>query len=192
MLYNFPYKIILASQSPRRQELLKGLDIHFDVFVKEDIDESYPSTLLASEVAEFLSQKKAKSYIDDLKKDELLITADTVVILNDKILEKPQNQDDALRMIKELSGKSHEVLKGVSLTSREKQTSFSSISEVVFSELSDEEVSYYVEKYRPYDKAGAYGIQEWIGYIGVEKIVGSYFNVMGLPVQQLYQMLKTF
>lgn len=192
MLYNSPYAILLASNSPRRKELLAGLDIEFNTFVKKDIDESFPSDLNTKEVAAFLSKKKADAYQQDLKDGVLIITADTVVIQNDRILEKPEDKDQAFEMIKALSGKSHSVITGVSLTTMEKQHTFSSSTQVTFADLSNEEINYYIEKYKPYDKAGAYGIQEWIGYIGVQHIDGSYFNVMGLPVQQLYTELKKF
>jgi len=186
------YTILLASNSPRRQELLAGLDIDFSVFVKKGIDESYPQDMEASKVAEFLAKQKAKAYQKDLIEGVLIITADTLVIQDQRILGKPANKAEAIAMIKSLSGQSHQVITGVSLSTKEKQHSFSSRTEVTFASMSDEEIAYYVEKYQPYDKAGAYGIQEWIGYIAVEKIEGSYFNVMGLPVQQLYQELKNF
>ena len=186
------YTILLASNSPRRQELLAGLDIDFSVFVKKGIDESYPQDMEASKVAEFLAKQKAKAYQKDLIEGVLIITADTLVIQDQHILGKPANKAEAIAMIKSLSGQSHQVITGVSLSTKEKQHSFSSRTEVIFASMSDEEIAYYVEKYQPYDKAGAYGIQEWIGYIAVEKIEGSYFNVMGLPVQQLYQELKNF
>jgi len=186
------YTILLASNSPRRQELLAGLDIDFSVFVKKGIDESYPQDMEASKVAEFLAKQKAKAYQKDLIEGVLIITADTLVIQDQHILGKPANKAEAIAMIKSLSGQSHQVITGVSLSTKEKQHSFSSRTEVTFASMSDEEIAYYVEKYQPYDKAGAYGIQEWIGYIAVEKIEGSYFNVMGLPVQQLYQELKNF
>lgn len=192
MLSNFPYQILLASQSPRRQELLKGLDLDFTTFVKEGLDEEYPDDMPAKDVAAFLSQKKAKAYQEGLKENILLITADTIVINGDDILEKPKDKAAATAMISSLSGTSHEVITGVTLTSKEKQHTFSSSTEVRFATLTNEEIEYYVEKYQPYDKAGAYGIQEWIGYIGVESIKGSYFNVMGLPVQALYAAFKVF
>ena len=190
MLLDFPYTILLASNSPRRQELLADLDIEFSTFVKKDIDESFPSDMDAQKVAAFLSKKKAEAYREDIKDGFLIITADTVVIQDDIILGKPENKEEAVAMIKALSGKKHKVITGVSLTTKAKQHTFSSTTEVTFASLSDEEINYYIDKYKPYDKAGAYGIQEWIGYIGVQHISGSYFNVMGLPVQQLYTTLK--
>ncbi len=192
MLSNYPYKILLASQSPRRQELLAGLDIDFEVFVKKNIDESFPNNLEPTKVAEYISKKKADAYQKDLREDLLIITADTVVIQDKNILGKPEDKEEAIRMLKNLSGKSHQVITGVTLTTKTQQHSFSSNTDVCFITLSNEEIDYYIEKYKPYDKAGSYGIQEWIGYIGINHISGSYFNVMGLPVQQLYQALKSF
>lgn len=192
MLVDLPYKILLASQSPRRKELLAGLDIDFDTFVKKDINEDYPETIAANKVASYLSKKKADAYQEDMAGGVLIITADTVVIKGDTILEKPANKEEAFSMLQQLSGSTHQVVTGVSLTTKDKQHTFSATTEVSFSPLSDEEINYYIHKYKPYDKAGSYGIQEWIGYIGVEHINGSYFNVMGLPVQQLYTELKKF
>ena len=192
MLPDFPYKILLASQSPRRQELLAGLDLEFSTFVKKGINEDYPQDMAAKKVAAFLSKKKADAYQEDLEEGVLIITADTIVIQGTEILEKPKDQQAAFEMLSSLSGQSHQVITGVSLTTKEKQHTFSSVTEVTFATLTTEEINYYIEKYKPYDKAGSYGIQEWIGYIGVEHINGSYFNVMGLPVQQLYSVLKAF
>ena len=202
------YKIILASNSPRRRELLAGLDVNFEVKVLNGIDESYPDDLDAYQVAEFIAQKKAEAYRSLLNEEEssaeesLILTADTVVIApaaneqNDQegkgiILGKPKTADDAVRMLKMLSGKTHHVVTGVCLTTKEEQRHFSVTTEVSFKELTDWEVNYYISHYRPFDKAGAYGIQEWIGYIGCTGLNGSYFNVMGLPVQRIYEeMLK--
>lgn len=186
------YKVLLASNSPRRKELLQGIDIDFEIKVLPDIDESYPATLPVEEVAEFIAEKKASSYTNNLKEDELLITADTVVILDGAIFGKPNNKEEANAMLTALSGKAHRVISGVCLTTLEKQVSFSVTSEVLFSELSSEEIEYYIDRYSPFDKAGSYGIQEWIGYIGVEHLSGSYFNIMGLPIQRLYRELKNF
>lgn len=186
------YKVLLASNSPRREELLRGIDIDFEIKVLPDIDESYPSDMPVEEVAEFVAQKKANSYTDNLKEKELLITADTVVILDKVIFGKPDNRDEAKEMLCALSGKTHRVVSGVCLASTEKQVSFSATSEVEFSELTNEEISYYIDRYSPYDKAGSYGIQEWIGFIGVKQLRGSYFNIMGLPVQRLYKEMKSF
>ena len=186
------YKILLASNSPRRKELLKGLDIDFEVKVLPDIDESYPNSLPAEHVAEFVAQKKADSYINSLKADELLITADTVVILDGVIFGKPSNEEEAKEMLHALSGKTHRVVSGVSLASIDKQTSFSVSSDVEFSELTNQEIDYYIGRYSPFDKAGSYGVQEWIGYIGVKHINGSYYNIMGLPIQRLYKEIISF
>ena len=186
------YKVLLASNSPRREELLRGLDIDFEIKVLLDIDESYPNDLPVEEVAEFIALKKASSYTGNLKDDELLITADTVVILNKVIYGKPTNKEEAKEMLCALSGKTHRVISGVCLTSTRKQNSFSVASDVEFSELTNDEIAYYIERYSPYDKAGSYGIQEWIGYIGVKHISGSYFNIMGLPIQRLYREMKSF
>ena len=182
--------LILSSNSPRRKELLAGLDIPFEVRVIEDIDESYPDTLPAGEIAEYIAQKKAAAY--EVGNDEVLITADTIVVLDDQILGKPADAEEAKQMLRSLSGKTHHVITGVCLKSRDQQHHFSVISEVTFKTLAEEEISYYVETYKPFDKAGAYGIQEWIGYIGVTGLSGSYFNVMGLPVQRIYEELKKF
>ena len=183
------YKIILASNSPRRKELLAGLDLDFEVHVLKDIDESYPDDLPASEVAAYISHKKAAAYKNIIAEDQLVITADTVVVLGNQILGKPATREEAVEMLRALSGKTHHVITGVCLTTTEEQRSLSVTSEVTFKVLSDEEIDYYVDNYRPYDKAGAYGIQEWIGYVGVTGLKGSYFNVMGLPVQRIYQEL---
>ena len=182
--------LILSSNSPRRKELLAGLDIPFEVRVIEDIDESYPDTLPTGEIAEYIAQKKAAAY--EVGNDEVLITADTIVVLDDQILGKPADAEEAKQMLRSLSGKTHHVITGVCLKSRDQQHHFSVISEVTFKTLAEEEINYYVENYKPFDKAGAYGIQEWIGYIGVTGLSGSYFNVMGLPVQRIYEELKKF
>ena len=198
------YKIILSSNSPRRRELLAGLDVNFEVKVLNGIDESYPDDLDAYHVAEFIAQKKAEAYRSLLNEEEssaeenLILTADTVVIApaaneqNDQegkgiILGKPKTADDAVRMLRMLSGKTHHVVTGVCLTTKEEQRHFSVTTEVSFKELTDWEINYYISHYKPFDKAGAYGIQEWIGYIGCTGLNGSYFNVMGLPVQRIYE-----
>lgn len=186
------YKILLASNSPRREELLRGIDIDFEIKVLPNIDESHPLDLPVEEVAEFVAQMKAKSYISILKEDELLITADTVVVLDGTIYGKPINKKDAAEMLRSLSGRTHRVISGVCLTSITKQTSFSVASDVEFEQLTVEEIEYYIERYSPFDKAGSYGVQEWIGYIGVKHINGSYFNIMGLPIQRLYRELISF
>ena len=187
-----PHKIILASNSPRRKELLAGLDVQFEVRVLKGIDESYPATLPTAEIAEYIAQKKASAYRETIAADELVITADTIVVLGDEVLGKPKDAADAHRMLRELSGQTHQVITGVVLTTKERQEHFSVVSNVTFKELTDDEIDYYVETYKPMDKAGAYGIQEWIGYVGVTRLEGSYFNVMGLPVQRIYEALKRF
>ncbi|MBQ8715401.1 MAG: septum formation protein Maf [Prevotella sp.] len=186
------YHIILASNSPRRKELLGGLDIPFEVRVLDGIDESYPQDLPTKEIAGYISKKKAAAYQQTIASDELIITADTIVILGQKVMGKPKDAEEAKRMLHELSGQTHQVITGVCLTTKEKQVSFSVETDVTFKKLTDEEVNYYVDHYRPFDKAGAYGIQEWIGHVGVTGMNGSYFNVMGLPVQRIYEALKTF
>lgn len=191
-MLNLSHKIILASASPRRQQLLSDLDIPFTVLVIKDIDESYPSDLPVEDVAAFLSKKKSENYLENLKDNTIVITADTVVINDGQVLGKPKDKTEAIAILKSLSGKTHQVITGVTLSSREKNHTFSAITDVKFSALDDDEIHYYIDNYEPYDKAGAYGIQEWIGYVGVEHIQGSYFNVMGLPVHQVYQALKAF
>ena len=195
------YKIILASNSPRRKELLAGIDMPFEVKVLKGIDESYPSTLSPYETAQYIAAKKADAYWGLLADGILILTADTVVIAptedeqNDKegrgiILGKPKDAEDAKRMLRMLSGKTHHVVTGVCLTTVKEQHQFSVTTEVTFKSLSEEEIEYYVSKYKPFDKAGAYGIQEWIGYIGCTGLKGSYYNVMGLPVQRIYEELS--
>ena len=186
------YKLVLASNSPRRKELLAGLDLPFTIRVIGDIDESYPEGLAATDIPLFLSKKKAEAYLSTLADDELLITADTIVWNDNQVLGKPKSENEAFDMLRALSGHTHQVITGVSLTSKRKQVSFSVITDVTFSNLTEAEIHYYLEEFKPYDKAGAYGIQEWIGYIGVESINGSFYNVMGLPVQRLYCELRSF
>ena len=186
------YKIILASNSPRRRELLAGLGIDFEVRTIPDIDESYPDSLGSMEIPLYIARKKADAYRQDMTKEELLITADTIVWTFDGVIGKPTGRKDAYDMLRSLSDHVHQVITGVCITTRERQVSFSVESSVSFARLSDEEITYYLDHYHPYDKAGGYGIQEWIGYIGVKAIHGSFYNVMGLPVQRLYQELKRF
>lgn len=185
------YNVILASNSPRRKELLAGLGVEYEVRTLPDIDESYPETLQGGDIPTYISKKKADAYRSMLQPGELMITADTIVWLNNKVLGKPQDREDAIRMIREMSAKTHEVFTGVCITTTEWQRSFAAQTEVRFASLTDEEIAYYVDNYKPMDKAGAYGVQEWIGFIGVEYISGSYFNIMGLPVQRLYRELVT-
>lgn len=184
------YKILLASASPRRRELMGGLDVEFEVRTLPDVDESFPADLQGGDIPLYISKKKADAYRGMMNADELIITADTIVWLDGKALGKPADKDDARRMLHNMSGKTHSVFTGVTITTRDVQRSFVARSDVRFAILTDEEVEYYIEKYAPMDKAGAYGAQEWIGYIGMENIDGSYFNVMGLPVQRLYGELK--
>lgn len=185
------YSIILSSKSPRRQSLLKELGWEFSIKVK-DVEEVYPDHLTREEVPVFLSELKAAAFTEELSETDLLITADTVVIINNQIIGKPADYEDAVKILKLLSGNRHEVITGICLKSRNKQKCFHVVTDVFFKELSDQEIQYYLEQYKPYDKAGAYGIQEWIGLIGIEKINGSYFNVMGLPVKELYEEVMKF
>lgn len=186
------YNIILASKSPRRQELLKGIVLNFNVLTK-DVDESYPSRLSVYEVAPYLSLKKAKAFEDaELPDNYMIITADTIVVVGDEILGKPKDKENACEMLLKLSGKKHSVITGVTIRTKDRTKTFSAVSNVVFEKLDSEEINYYVDNFKPFDKAGSYGIQEWIGYIGVSAVEGSYFNVMGLPTQKLYTVLKTF
>lgn len=186
------YNIVLASKSPRRQELLKGIGVVFSILTKE-VDESFPSRLPLIDVAPFLSLKKAKAFEDaELPENYMVITADTVVIVENEILGKPKDRDDAVRMMNLLSGKVHKVVTGVTVHTKEKTKTFSVTSKVTFETLDNQEVDYYIDNFKPYDKAGAYGVQEWIGYIGVSNVEGSYYNVMGLPTQKLYKVLKEF
>lgn len=184
------YNVILGSQSPRRNELLKSLDIDFTVKVIPGLEENYPNTLYGEEIPIFLAEQKAAAY--QLSDKDLLITADTIVWLNDKVYGKPKSREDAIEILNDLSGCTHEVITGVCVKTNDKTTSFAVTTEVSFAQLTTTEIEHYVDKYAPMDKAGAYGIQEWIGYIGVEGIRGSYYNVMGLPVQRLYQILKQY
>lgn len=186
------YKIILASNSPRRKELLTGLDVAFEVRVIKGIDESYPDSLPTMDIAEYISRKKANAYLQQLADDELLITADTIVVLGAEVMGKPHDEADACRMLRKLSGQTHQVITGVTLATTVRQQSFSVVTDVTFKSFTDEEIDYYVSHYKPFDKAGAYGIQEWLGYIGVTALRGSYFNVMGLPVQRIYEALRQF
>ena len=186
------HNLILASQSPRRQLLMKGMDVHFEIKVKR-IKEDYPADLHYEKVPEYLAQQKAKACNTDVhNKQDIYITADTIVVIDGEIIGKPKNKAQAKKTLKALSGRKHQVITGVCLSSFEKQKSFSSISDVYFKELNNEDIEYYVEEYQPFDKAGSYGIQEWIGYIGIEKIEGSFYNVMGLPTQLLYEELLAF
>lgn len=184
-------KLILASKSPRRQELLKGLCVDFEIRTKE-IDESYPADLKEAEVPTYIAEQKAAAFKQDLAENEIIITSDTVVCLDGRILEKPVDLLDAKQMVAELSGKQHTVYSAVCLMSSEKQVSFCDATTVKFKKLSEEEIEFYVDNFEPLDKAGAYGVQEWIGYIGIERMEGSYYTVMGMPMHLLYEELKRF
>ena len=186
------YQIILASNSPRRRELLAGLGLTFETRVIPGIDESYPEGLDGADIAVYIASAKAAAYRATLAGHELLITADTIVYTEGKVFGKPHDRDEACAMLRALSGRTHQVITGVTIQTLERTRSFAVTTDVTFAELSDEEIAYYVDHYRPFDKAGSYGIQEWTGFVGVTGIRGSYFNVMGLPVQRLYQELKTF
>jgi septum formation protein len=185
------YEIILASKSPRRQQLLGDLGLKFSV-QSMDVPEEFPEYLGMNEVPVYLAELKAEAFRPQLKDNQLVITADTIVWLDGQVLNKPVDYADGFRMLNDLSGKKHQVITGVCLLSKKKKVSFHTLTDVWFKPLSHEEIHYYLEQYKPYDKAGAYGIQEWIGYIGIYRIEGSFFNVMGLPVQSVYEHLKTF
>lgn len=184
------YHILLASNSPRRRELLGGLDIEYDVVALPDVDESFPDGMNGEDIPVFIAKNKADAYLSHMQENTLLITADTIVWQDGIVYGKPEDEEDAVAMLQKLSGNTHEVITGVCLTTKTSQHAFHAVSKVTFAELSEEEIRYYVAKYKPYDKAGSYGVQEWIGYIGVRKIHGSFYNVMGLPIQRLYQELK--
>ena len=184
------YHIILASNSPRRRELLSGLGIDYEVKILPGIDESYPENLTGEEIPMYIAREKADAYRPSIKPDELIITADTTVCLEGQVLGKPKDEADACRMLRLLSGRTHQVITGVCITTAEMQRTFAATTDVTFDTLSEEEITHYVNNYRPMDKAGAYGVQEWIGFIGVTRLEGSYFNVMGLPIQRLYKELK--
>lgn len=183
------YKVILASGSPRRRELMAGLGVYYEVRILPDVDESYPDTLQGEEIPLYIAKEKADAYIPMMQPDELIITADTIVWLDGKVLGKPRDREDALQMLRTMSGRTHEVFTGVCITTTDWQRSFTAQTEVRFATLSEDEIIYYVDNFKPMDKAGAYGVQEWIGFIGVENISGSYYNIMGLPVQKLYREL---
>lgn len=184
------YSVVLASNSPRRKQLLEQLGLNFTTRVIKDIDESYPEDMCADEIAAYISAKKAKAYRETMSDSELIITADTVVVCGDKVLGKPADADDACAMLKILSGRTHKVITGVTIATKDTINTFDSVTEVDFDALTDDEIGYYVNTYKPMDKAGAYGIQEWIGCAGVKGMRGSFYNVMGLPVQKLYKELS--
>lgn len=184
------YKIVLASNSPRRKELLSGLGVDYVVKTLPDVDETYPGGLNEEEIAKHIARGKAEAYREVMNDDELVITADTIVWLEGTVMGKPKDEEDAREMLRRLSGKTHQVVTGVCLTTTSMQKTFATVTDVTFSNLTEEEIDYYVTRYRPMDKAGSYGVQEWIGFVGVENLSGSYFNVMGLPIQRLYTELK--
>lgn len=191
LLKDHTFRIVLGSKSPRRQELLNQLGLDFEIRSSE-VNETYPKDLKTNEVALYLSNLKGNSFRENIKEDELIITADTVVILGDEILEKPADRQEAIAMLRKLSGKSHRVMTGVTFTTASNQHCFSETTKVTFKELAEVEIAYYVDHYKPYDKAGAYGIQEWIGLVAVESIEGCFFNVIGLPIPRLYAKLQSF
>lgn len=184
--------VILASASPRRRELLRAAGIEYRTASKFECEESYPTSLIAEDVAPYLSRLKSHAYPVPLGCGDLLITADTTVILRSEVLGKPSSADEAKSMLHRLSGREHSVVTGVTLRSTERERTFAAVSKVRFAELTEEQIEYYVDKYAPMDKAGAYGIQEWIGYVGIESLEGSFYNVMGLPVQRLCRELECF
>lgn len=186
------YKIVLASNSPRRKELLQRLGVPFKVRTLFGIDEHYPDTLRGEDIVRYISRVKAQAYRTSMAPDELLITADTIVCLGGQVMGKPKDAESARKMLRQLSGQTHQVITGVTIVTQKRSEDFAVTTQVTFAELSEEEIDYYVDNYIPFDKAGAYGIQEWIGMVAVEGIKGSYFNVVGLPIQRLYQRLKTF
>lgn len=184
------YKIVLASNSPRRKELLSGLGVDYVVKTLSDVDETYPQGLNEEDIAKHIARGKAEAYREVMNDDELVITADTIVWLEGTVMGKPKDEEDAREMLRRLSGRTHQVVTGVCLTTTSMQKTFATVTDVTFSNLTEEEIDYYVTRYRPMDKAGSYGVQEWIGFVGVENLSGSYFNVMGLPIQRLYTELK--
>ena len=186
-----PYNIVLVSQSPRRRELLKGLELEFEC-TSVDTDESYPASLKDGEIPMYIAEQKADAYLPQMEDNTLAITADTVVLINGSVLGKPKSRQEAVDMLHTLSGNAHQVITGVCIFTKGKRKTFSVLTDVQFTTLTDAEIEHYIDTYKPFDKAGSYGVQEWIGYVGIEKITGSYFNVMGLPVQRLYKELNQF
>lgn len=186
------YNIVLASNSPRRKELLQRMGVNFKVRTLFGIDESYPDSLRGEDIVRYISRNKAQAYRSSMAPNELLLTADTIVYVEGEVMGKPKTAEQAKEMLHKLSGKSHQVITGVTIVTADRTEDFGVTSQVKFAEITDEEINFYVDNYLPFDKAGAYGIQEWIGIVAVEEIKGSYFNVVGLPVQRLYQKLKTF
>ncbi len=187
-----PYRLLLASQSPRRRELISGCGLPFEVAPRYDCEEIYPADLAAEEVPLYLSQLKSRAYPAPLGEKEILLTADTVVILDGEVLGKPRNREDALCMLRRLGGRRHTVVSGVTLRSPHRMRTFDARTSVWLRQLEEEEIAYYVDTFHPFDKAGSYGIQEWIGYAAIERIEGSFYNVMGLPIQKVYTELNKF
>lgn len=186
------YNVILASNSPRRKELLSGLEVDFEVKTIKGLEESYPSELKAGDIPLYLAKQKASAYVSLLTDNTMIITADTIVWLDGEVMGKPKSREEAIEMIGKLAGNTHQVYTGVCVKTKGKEVSFVDRSDVTFASLSQEEIEFYIDKYKPFDKAGSYGVQEWIGYVAVERIEGSFYNIMGLPVQKLYQYLKNF
>lgn len=186
------HRLILASQSPRRRQLLSDCGLEYKLAERYEVEEVFPATMEADEVPVYLSRLKSEGYPAELAENDILLTADTVVIVDNEILGKPADEAEAREMLRTLSARAHRVTTGVTLRSRDRVESFAVQSDVYFRALTDEEIDYYVERYRPMDKAGSYGIQEWIGYVGIERIDGSFYNVMGLPIQRVYAALAEF
>lgn len=186
------YHVILASNSPRRKELLSGLEINFEVKTIKGLEENYPETLQAGDIPLHLAKQKANAYNALLSDNVMIITADTIVWLDGEVMGKPKSREDAIQMLTKLSGETHQVYTGVCIKTLREEVSFVDCADVHFANLSQDEIEFYIDRYKPFDKAGSYGVQEWIGYIGVESIQGSFYNIMGLPVQKLYQELKKF
>ena len=187
-----PYRLLLASQSPRRRELMTGCGLPYELAPKYDCEEVYPADLPAEEVPLYLSQLKSRAYPEPLANGDILLTADTVVVLDGEVLGKPHGREEAVGMLRRLSGRRHTVVSGVTLRNAERMHTFEARTSVWFRTLSDEEIEHYIDTYRPFDKAGSYGIQEWIGYAAIERIEGSFYNVMGLPIQKVYVELDKF
>ncbi len=185
------YSVVLVSQSPRRRELLKGLELEFEC-TSVDTDESYPASLKDGEIPMYIAEQKADAYLPQMADNTLAITADTVVLINGSVLGKPKSRQEAVDILHTLSGNAHQVITGVCIFTKGKRKTFSVLTDVQFTTLTDAEIEHYIDTYKPFDKAGSYGVQEWIGYVGIEKITGSYFNVMGLPVQRHYKELNQF
>lgn len=186
------YNVILASNSPRRKELLAGLEVNFEVKTIKGLEENYPSELKEGDIPLFLAKQKASAYESMMEDNTMIITADTIVWLDGEVMGKPKSREEAIEMIGKLAGNTHQVYTGVCVKTKEKEVCFVDRADVTFTALTSSEIEFYIDKYKPFDKAGSYGVQEWIGYVAVERIEGSFYNIMGLPVQRLYQALKNF